>query len=186
MNKKLLTICAFTASVSLTASAVTLTSFGSATAPTFAVDAGFTSLGNVQSGTNIFFFGSDNQELVGTFSSLDLTSLSENDLVLSASSVGTAPASQFNIRLFDGDFDTVTYTGGSWASLSGGSATLTFLTETGTFDWSNVSALSLDGGGGGDSVNGTLTGLDIVPEPSAYAAIAGLLALGWVATRRRK
>jgi len=33
---------------------------------------------------------------------------------------------------------------------------------------------------------GSLTLVSVVPEPSAYAAIAGLLALGWVATRRRK
>ncbi len=32
----------------------------------------------------------------------------------------------------------------------------------------------------------SLAQISAVPEPSAYAAIAGLLALGWVATRRRK
>ncbi len=55
---------------------------------------------------------------------------------------------------------------------------------TGTFTFFNTGAFSVPNG-----MNLTFTGTfttSAVPEPSTYAAIAGALALGWVAWRRRQ
>ncbi len=114
--------------------------------------------------------------------------LGDGGLANSVSGVGSAT--------FDGTFvldrSAVTAGTGTWnlvnvATLSesfGGSFTLRFLDETGSFT---------DAGGGlytfGDWSFSTATGalsLAPVPEPSAFAALAGLGALGFASQRRRR
>jgi hypothetical protein len=183
MKKISITLLALVAS-SIAATAVTLTSFGNVSAPTFTVDGGFTSFTPSQNASSLDLSGSDNQELFGTFTSVNLGALSESDLVVNGSA-STAPASTFSITLTDGGFNSAEYSSTSWASLSGG-ATLSFVQTVGAFNWSDVQGVFLSGGGGGDGVSFNLSGLSTVPEPSTYAALAGLCALGYVMVRRRK
>lgn len=178
------TLLLISASASL--SAVTITSFGNVAAPTFAVDNGFTTFSSVsQNASSLDISGADNSDLFGTFSAIDLTSFATNDLTVSGS-ISTSQATTFTLTLTDGSFNSAQYVGGAWTDFAGGSSTLTFSSLSGAFDWSDVSGAFLTGGGGGDTVTLSLTGLSIVPEPSTYAALSGFLALTWVMLRRRR
>lgn len=172
-------------------SAVTVTSFGTAD---FTVDGGSTTPGFVdsQAADSITLDGSDlGSALWGTFTPVDMSALWANDLVVTGTA-STAPASLFTIDLYDSDGDFATFIGGAWTDLSGGgtSTTLTFdsvtLTGGGTFLNTEIFLLTLNTAGGGDNVTANLTGLSQVPEPSTYAALAGLCALGYVMVRRRQ
>lgn len=182
----------FSASLMITAlsvSAVTITSFGTSS---FTVDAGSTSSGFVtgQDGSSIVISGSDlGSALWGTFTPIDLSSNWGSDIVLSGTS--SATASTFTIDLYDNDGDFATFSGGSWTNInSSGQSSLnlvgTTLSGGGVFDNTQIFLLTLGTAGGGDTVTANLTGLTLVPEPSAYAALAGCLALGWVMVRRRR
>ena len=58
---------------------------------------------------------------------------------------------------------------------------------SGTADLTNISGIGLNTGGlTGAGVNMTITGFEIVPEPSTYALLAGFAAFLFVAIRRRK
>lgn len=173
----------------IVASAVSITNFGTAN---FTVDAGSTTSGFVtgQDADSISISGSDlGSALWGSFSPINLSSNWGNDIILSGSMTVT-PASTFTIDLYDNDGDFATFSGGSWAEVnSGGQSSLslagTTLSGGGVFDNTQIFFLTLGTAGGGDTVTANLTDLSLVPEPSAYAAIAGLLALGWVMVRRR-
>ena len=187
MNKNKITSLALAGMLlGLSASAITITSFGNVAAPTFTSD-GFTTFSTVTPGpASIDIAGTDLQVLSGTFSAVDLTSLWGNDLSLSGSAA-TAPASTFTITLFDAEDDIATFVGGAWSGLSGsGETLLSFSSADGSFNAATVYALELATGGGGDAVAATFTGLSLVPEPSTYAALAGLCALGYVMVRRRR
>jgi hypothetical protein len=79
--------------------------------------------------------------------------------------------------------------GTSWA-LSGFSMADSTIFSTdngsGSSDLTNISGIGLNTGGlTGAGVNMTITGFQIVPEPSSAALLAGMLALGSVMLRRR-
>lgn len=72
----------------------------------------------------------------------------------------------------------------SATQLNSGSATST-LTDLGG-DFANVGSFRLTLGGlPGETFNVSLNSLSAVPEPSAFALIAGCFALAWVTVRRR-
>ena len=169
----------------MSANAITITTFGNVSSPTFTSD-GFTTFSTVTpNSASIDIAGTDQQVLSGAFTSVDLTSLWGADLSLTGSA-GTAPASTFTITLFDADNDTAVFVGGAWSDLSSSGQTLLSLDSTsGSFNSATVYAMELATGGGGDAVASNLTGLSLVPEPSTYAALSGLLALVYVMVRRR-
>jgi hypothetical protein len=84
------------------------------------------------------------------------------------------------------DYDSVT----NWALAGFSMADSTLYSSnngSGTADLTNISGIGLNTGGlTGDAVNMTITGFEIVPEPSTYALIAGFAAFLFVAIRRRK
>jgi len=165
--------------------AVTITSFGNVTAPTWS-DSLFTDFSSVSQGaSSITFSGTDTNTLSGDVPLVDLSSLWGNDLQITGS-ITTNPGTTFGVILFDQEFDQATFSGGSWSDLSGGSTLLSFVSVVGTFNSAEIIGIDIVGGGAGDALAATLTGASIVPEPSTYAALSGLLALSWVMLRRRR
>tara|TARA_R110002111_G_scaffold135196_1_gene201181 strand:+ start:112 stop:681 length:570 start_codon:yes stop_codon:yes gene_type:complete len=183
---KTLTVALATLLCSLTTNltAITITSFGTATNPTWS-DSGFTDFTvDSQGAGSISFTGTDTNSLSGDVPMVDLSSIWGNDLEITGS-ITTNPGSTFGVILFDQEFDQATFSGGSWTDLVGGSTVLSFVSASGSFNTTQVIGIDIVGGGAGDALSATLTGAAIVPEPSAYAALAGLLALGAVMVRRR-
>ena len=165
--------------------AVTITSFGNVTAPTWSATS-FTDFSSVSQGaSSITFSGTDTNTLSGDVPLVDLSSLWGNDLQITGS-ITTNPGTTFGVTLFDQEFDQATFSGGSWSDLSGGSTLLSFVSAVGTFNSAEIIGIDIVGGGAGDALAATLTGASIVPEPSTYAALSGLLALSWVMLRRRR
>lgn len=172
--------------------AVTLTSFGNVDTPTFVVlgGSGFTP---TQGASSLQIVGNDGETLSGDFGSAVDASIdvgAATDLYLSGSIV-SAPATTFTIRLFDGEFDSIDYIGGSWVDVSSdGFSVLSLSGANAAFDATNIIGLDLITNGlGSNAIDATLTDLTFggaVPEPSTYATLAGLCALGYVMVRRRK
>jgi hypothetical protein len=190
MNLKKLstTVAASLFILGVSASAVTITTFGNVSSPTFTSDSYTTFSSVTQSASSIDISGTDLQVLSGTFNTVDLTSVWGNSLTL-IGTAGTAPSTTFNITLYDAENDTAVFTGGAWSDLNGmGQTLLSLFSETANFDADTVYAMELATGGGGDSVVANFTGLTLsaVPEPSTFAALAGLCALGAVMVRRRR
>ena len=164
--------------------AVLLTTFGSTTSPTFLKDSS-TSFATVQSGSSIQISGLDNGSLLaGSFASANITGQTTK-LTLTGSTTA-APASGFNVLLFDSNFNKATYTGGTWSGLSGGSTSLSFLSKDASFNFATVSGVELDTGGVGNNISATLTGLTagVVPEPSRM--MLSFLGFGMIVFRRRR
>lgn len=168
--------------------AITLTSFGSGSSPTFAVD-GSTTFGTTQTSSNLNVVGADNSQVGGFFASKDISA--ESDFLILTGSTTLAPASSFTVELFDINFLTATYTGGAWSGLTGlssGSTTLSFLISAPGFDFTKVVGLQLNGAGTGlSNVNATLTGastLSAIPEPSRIVLMA--IGCGGLLLRRRR
>ena len=181
--------CLITAAASLlavSANALTITSFSDFTEDAFS---DFTSV-TAGSPSGIAINGNDFQTLSGSFTSVDLSSgwsdATSNGLVLYGS-MTTAPSSTFAINLYDASDNIATFGGGSWNALDTDNQTFLSVTSVNpSFDTTQVYAMDISGGGGGDPITGTLTELSIVPEPSSYAVLAGMLALGYVTVRRRR
>ena len=176
--------------LAVSANALTITSFGDFATDTFN---DFTSV-TAGSPSGIAINGNDLQTLSGTFTSggtpVDLSSgwsdATSNGLVLYGS-MTTAPSSTFTINLYVAADNTATFVGGSWNALDTDNKTFLSVTSVhASFDATQVYAMDIPGGGGGDTITGTLTELSTVPEPSSYAVLAGMLALGYVTVRRRR
>lgn len=186
MNKLIALLLSF--GLATAANAVTITTFGNASSPTFTVDVGNTTFTDTQNAASVNLIGSDlGSKLVGGFTSVDLTSVWGNDLVVSGFGA-LGPASLFNVTLFDSSGDRAIFNGGLWSEIqSTGSTSLVFNSFVGAFDIADVTDVDLTAAGvGTGTVVLDLSGLSMVPEPSAYAALAGLMALGYVMVRRRK
>ena len=163
------------------AHAVEITDFGSST---FTID-NQTSFITTQTETDLQISGTELNSLLGIYDPVDLSSVWDAPLSISASVVNNAPSTQFTITLFDGEFDTAEFVGGEWSSLLNGSS-LTFSSFNGSFDNTNVIGLDLSGSGLGDPINVTLNNLSMVPEPSIYALLIGLLILSYSVIRRHR
>ena len=165
--------------------AVTITNFGTSswTTQTFGND--FTP--SSQTGSSIDIAGNASNTFAGLVTSVDISGFTTS-LTLTGSSFAATSAGAFTITLFDSAFtNTAVFSGGSFSDLfNSGSTTLSFSSDNGV-DFADISAVSLVGSGApSTAVSGTLSGLTAVPEPSAYAAIAGVLVLGFTAVRRRR
>lgn len=114
----------------------------------------------------------------------DVTGLGSLQLAADAS---VSPDTNFVIKLYDNEGDFVE-AGFNWSSFSavGTQTVSSTLTTNVLFDGSNVFGWELATGGIGNGLTAQFSSLSAVPEPSTYAALAGLCALGYVMVRRRR
>jgi len=185
MKKITITLCLLAAGF-LNANAIQLTTFGTSD---------FTALGWTNSNTftqylnSVDLAGDDGGDFGGDFTSVfDLTGFTNFSLT-GTQSAGTA-TSVISVILYNDDLTTATYTGGSWTDIASfGTTTVSFFSQESGFDISAVNGMDISlGGGGFETFTANFTSFDtaVVPEPSAYAAIAGVLVLGFTAVRRRR
>ena len=169
--------------ISCLANAVEITNFGSST---FTIDGENSSFTAIQTTTDLQISGTDSNNLVGIYDSVDLSSVWGMPLDISASAVNAISSTQFTITLFDGEFNQAKFIGGEWNSLlDGTSLTFSNFDGSGTFDTTNVIGLDLSGDGFIDPINVTLNNLSMVPEPSTYAFFTGILVLSYSVVARR-
>lgn len=166
-------------------SAQTITGFGSGD---FTIDGG--DLTTTQTAGAFTISGTDGggATTYGSFVTVQLTSFATSTLALRATAT-SAPSSAFTVDLYDSDDRVATWTG-SWSSFTVGSEStvnLTFITAASGFN-GNVYALQFNTAGVGAPLSFSFDNLAAVPvpEPSAFAAIAGIAMLGAVAYRRRR
>jgi len=170
-------------------SALTLTSFGTSDF-TLIGETGWASGSNTtsQGANDIVLAGLDGGLFQGNFTStLDITGVSTIYLFGTLNS-GT-PTTTFTLDLFDSNFtNKARFTGADWTTLGdNGFTTFTLQSTDGGFVATDVRGLDLTLNGITDTAfNATFNNLTTVPEPSAYAAIAGVLVLGFTAVRRRR
>lgn len=163
---------------------ISITSFGSSENPSFLVDNTFTSFTTItQSASSLQLSGTDQNSLYGNFTTLDLSSYTENQLTIYGN-VTLDPLTNFTMGLRDNNGVIATYSSTSYSNLASG-VSLSFVSYGGSFNWSDVNGLELLTGGAGSSLTFSLTGLEIVPEPSNYASIIGFIALSLALLRRR-
>jgi hypothetical protein len=189
--KKYISLAILAASVGITSgTAQTITGFGSSE---FTFDAFLTDFTTKnQSATALQVIGTDAQSVFGFFTDVTLADFTNLNLELTGTLVA-ANTGLIAIELGDADGDTARWEG-SWSSFTAntpGTAVLTFASQTGTFNGTASLLLLSQNGLGTNAVNFTLDNLAavsavVVPEPSTYASLAGVAALGFVAYRRRR
>jgi hypothetical protein len=164
---------------------VSITNFGSSNS-SFTTAGSPNTMGTVQNALDMNVSGNEGEIFAGIFDSVDIASTFTAGVILSGSTTDV-PGSSFTLTLFEAGFaNTAVYSGGSWTSLTGGSTTLSFVSSDVGFDASDVVAFQINTSGTNSTIDFTAVNLSTVPEPSTYAALAGLCALGYVMVRRRK
>ena len=166
---------------------VVLTTFGSSASPAFAIDGSTSFSTQTQSASSITIGGSDfGNSLVGTFNTVNITG--NSSILTLTGSTTSAPASNFNVLLYDTNGKTATYTGGTWSGLSSGTTSLVFASALSGFDYTHVYGLELDTAGTGSTIGATLTGLTagVVAAPEPSRAILAALGMGALLLRRRR
>ncbi len=145
--------------------------FSSHTAPTLSLFDGYVFSGNTNNGAEFI-----------TLSGLD-TSKTYELAVYAAFGWGSFDNS-FSITDLNGTTDNATTTGANISSFEDGVNYVTFAGLKAKGDGTITLNLA---GGATDTTKWMVSGLEMtaIPEPSAYAALAGFLALGWVMLRRR-
>lgn len=115
----------------------------------------------------------------------DLTGLTDLQLIANVNAIPSTDG--FTINLYDAEGDTASASF-NWSSfISGPQTVLATLTYSNDFDPADTAlGWDLTPTGIGGSVDVQFTSLTAVPEPSTYAALTGLLALGYVMVRRRR
>jgi hypothetical protein len=185
--KRLLLALAFSALVSLTASAQLLVNFGAAA---FTPDSDLSDFATItQSASSVSVAGFDHgQTLAGTFASpVDFSAVTT--LYLTASVEGTAPDSTFTVLLFNSDFSqTRTYESAfNTYSVTSASYALSFVAEDSGF--ADIAGFQLIANGVGAPLAFTLENLaaspSAIPEPSTYAALLAAVAFCATVIRRR-
>jgi len=173
----------------LSVSAVTISSFGSALE---AADLTGNWAGDYVAGTSTLSGVTDFGGAIQDFTSIGSIDISGATSLYLTAFASTNPGTDFVIRLYDSAFDDTLTATFDWDSFSSGSttvaATLVVENVAGGFD-NIIGGWELNPGGSVVSPNPLavqFTSLaTVVPEPSTYAAFAGLLALGYVMVRRR-
>jgi hypothetical protein len=188
MKKKLVTALGLALMAVFSSSAgaaITLTDFGNSGAGSFTVDIFSTSFGtSPQAASSIVLGGAEGNQLTGGFDEVSI--LGESGVLRVLGSTTAAPASQFTITLYDNAFNTALYTGGAWSQLNTGGTTLTFLSQSGGFNFGRVIGLDLNTASAGspNPIGATLTRLETIPEPSRMVLLGlGVVGLGM---RRRR
>ena len=165
-------------------SAVNITGFG---VDDFTIVEDFTTFSAMPNADFVSISGSPMSSLAGLLPvQSNITGLN----VLELSGTFTSGAGSFSIVLLDSSLNDAVravFMGGSYDDLvSNGLSTLTLDSFTDSFVFSEVSAITIAGGGSvGSLVSGNFDQLNAVPEPSTYALLAGVIALGFIIVRRR-
>lgn len=133
-------------------------------------------------------YGSDSFDL--TINGTTFTGLTESNLPTGGSALANDPGTRFNAQLTDAGSAVNSLADLESASLTGNSNSLAWtgvigidLDAFGVSSGGSVGSFSITNASGFDPV--LVGGLAAVPEPSTYALLGGLMALGMVVLRRR-
>jgi hypothetical protein len=180
---KSLTLALSIAAASLSHAATgPITNFGSSAL----TDDGWSYVGSTLSGTEGLGF-----LLYGEPISNDFTGATQITITANVAGAANAPANGFTFLLLDGQDDSATAIF-NWSDFIGGATVSADLVNISSgFDFGAVIGWNLVGGSSNAAINVVLstalaTAPSVIPEPSSYAALAGLAALGLVAARRRR
>lgn len=186
-NIKYLLTVAF-AAVTCSLSAQTITGFGTGDGFTASPN-GFTATPSVGA---YAISGTEGSDFFGTLpATVTITSFTTKKLQLTGT-ISANPGSAINIELFDTNGDSAVYKG-FWSSFTlntASTADLAYDSFTGAFN-GDVTGFILSTAPGTATITISLDSLSAVsavavPEPSTYASLAGVAALGFVAYRRRR
>lgn len=166
----------------VSASAVLITDFGTGQFSETFSDFSTTA----QTATTFQAIGNDSNSVYGTINPQILASTDWLTLDFVGTFTGTATG-VFQIQIFDEEGDDRLYQA-TWTDFTPSTLTtvsMSFVSQTGTFDGNVASIGLLQGGGGTGTVNITMESLSAVPEPATWALVTGTLTAAMAFRRRR-